>query len=107
MDDSRLKMLQEVSSCAEAFFQARKDAEYAFTRQMEIRQEISNARNLINNLGVIAKTAEENYELKRKIANKLYSRAEENYELKRKIANKLYSRLEAAKTALDLAEQSA
>jgi len=89
MDDSRLKMLQEVSSCAEALFQASQDAEYASTRQMEIRQEISNARNLINNLGHIAK------------------RAEENYELKRKIVNELYFRLEAAKTALNLAEQSA
>jgi hypothetical protein len=88
MDDSRLEMLQEVSSCAEALFQASQDAGYASNRVTEIREEISNARNLISNLEIIVK------------------RAEENYVVKRKIANELYFRLEAAKTALDLAEQS-
>jgi hypothetical protein len=39
---------------------------------MEIRQEISNTRNLINNLENLEKKAAENYELKRQIVNVHY-----------------------------------
>lgn len=74
MTDSRYQALQEVSSCAEALLQASEDAEYASARQMKIRQEIGNTRNLMHNLKGIEKQAGENYELKRQIANECYER---------------------------------
>jgi len=72
MNNPRLELLQEVSSCAENLLTASQDAQWASSKQMEIRQEISNTRNLINNLENLEKKAAENYELKRQIVNVHY-----------------------------------
>ncbi len=74
MTDSRYQLLQQVSLCAENLLQASEEARCASARQMEVRQEIINARNLITNLESIEAKAADNYELKRQIVNECYER---------------------------------
>ena len=89
MDDSRYQLLQETSSLCADLLQASEEERRASAKEMEIRQEISNARNLINNLESIEKEAGN------------------DYELKRQIVNECYARYQAAKANLDSIDQSA